>query len=67
MICKHGKRVATKKDVDEWANDKNRKSCRMKGDCDCPVCCMICWDGECAILLENPGTEDKRDDRSQAT
>lgn len=50
MICKHGKQVATKKDLAAWATDKDRTSCRRQGDCDCPVCSQICWDGKCAVV-----------------
>jgi len=48
VICaKHGKRIATAKDLEEYGTDPKRASCRRHGDCDCPICSAICWAGEC--------------------
>jgi hypothetical protein len=49
MACLHGKRIATTSDLNHYADDPERASCRRRGDCDCdcPVCSVICWDSKC--------------------
>jgi hypothetical protein len=42
--CNHGKRVATRADLNRYSN---RPECVIRGDCNCHACSEVCWEGEC--------------------
>lgn len=46
-LCRHGKPIASARDLHEYILNPDRASCRRRGDCDCPICVAVCWDGRC--------------------
>jgi hypothetical protein len=51
--CEHGKRVATRADLNRYSN---RPECVIRGDCNCRVCSEVCWAGECAGQPRSAGS-----------
>lgn len=45
-LCRHGKPVATHRDLDDYAD---RPTCVRAGDCQCHICSQVCWDGRCLV------------------
>lgn len=56
--CKHGKPVATKRDSDLWLS---RPNCVWRGDCSCPECARVCWEGACAATACEPAKKETPD------
>ena len=45
MNCKlHNKPLATEADMLGYSG---RRYCWQHGDCRCPLCTLVCWDGDC--------------------